>query len=409
MDFSNIKDLKKLESNITLITETLNEGEQLSNSFKTTYNKLDSDIKSVTKLSTEIQQAIQADTKLASNITSSIKSFTPQSGMRLVTNSVEDFLNNVLGNVYPLITELITTIQEVKDILPEKEPKEEKPKIQRLKGTNFYWNRPEMPKVYIGKAHASGSGFDVLGNNLSTNPKLINSPMTLDGTYNIANRQDSFNATLDVHNLSSSSLFSASYHAPNVPTNLDFLTSNSDLDVMIAIENDKSVSISGNAILSNTDVTIPTFEPAFAYSICNEAVQQIDNTYFNVLTGFNNAGNMNLNINTDFDNQFMNVVTKLVNKELTTIKNEATVAINQKLEEYSAPIKEKINEFNVYKEKLNSYKKDLENKIAELKAKVEEGKQKAIEYSKQQAESKIEETVNKYVDTDKIDSLKKWF
>ena len=386
IDFSNIKDIKTIEENITLISETLKEGEEIKNSFNTLYTKLDSDVKTITQITSEIEKAIQADTKLAANITSSIKDFTPESGMKIITDTVEEFLNGVLGNLYPTIKEVVATVDEIKESLPQKEekPKEEKPKVERLKGTNFYWNRPEMPKFYIGIAHASG-------------------------TYSIAQREDTFNAVLDLREDKTTPMFSASYHAPEIPTNFEFLKSDSTLDVAVTMDDNKAISISGKADISNADVIIPTFEPELAYNLCNEAISAIDETYLNVNAGFTENGSLNLKINTDFDNQFMNGVTTLVNKELSHIKDEATKAISAKLEEYTAPVKEKISEFNSYKDKINSYKKELDNKLAELKAEIEKGKQQLIDYGKEQTKNVIDDTVNKYVDTEKLNSLKNLF
>ena len=52
-------DIKTIEENITLISETLKEGENLKNSFNTLYTKLDSDVKTVTQITSEIEKAIQ--------------------------------------------------------------------------------------------------------------------------------------------------------------------------------------------------------------------------------------------------------------------------------------------------------------------------------------------------------------
>lgn len=411
LDFSNIKDISQIQKNIDTITSIIKDGENLTTSFKTTYSKLDTDFKSVKNLTTDLEKAIQSDTKLASNITSSIKNFTPKSGMRILSNTIEEFLNNLLGNLYPSIKEVLASIDEIKAKLPEKS-KEEKPeekKIERLKGTNFTWGRPEMPQFYVGVAHASGSGFDVSANNISNNPKIILEPMTLDGTYSIAGREDSFSATLDLLENSQNPMFYASYHAPDVPTEFDFLKSSSTLDVQLSIENDKTISAYGNANLKEANVVIPSFEPEFAYSICEQAVNEIDTTYLGIMANYSETGDLKLNVNTDFDNQFMKGVTNLVNAQLASIKDKATKEIAVKLDEYSAPVKEKINEFNKYKESIDKSKKDLEQKIAELKAKLEDAKNKLIQSGKDKAESAISDTVNKYVDTEKLDSLKKLF
>ena len=411
LDFSNIKEISQIQKNIDTITSIIKEGENLTTSFKTTYSKLDTDFKSVKNLTTDLEKAIQSDTKLASNITSSIKNFTPKSGMRILSNTIEEFLNNLLGNLYPSIKEVLASIDEIKAKLPEKS-KEEKPeekKIERLKGTNFTWGRPEMPQFYVGVAHASGSGFDVSANNISNNPKIILEPMTLDGTYSIAGREDSFSATLDLLENSQNPMFYASYHAPDVPTEFDFLKSSSTLDIQLSIENDKTISAYGNANLKEANMIIPSFEPEFAYSICEQAVNEIDTTYLGIMANYSETGDLKLNVNTDFDNQFMKGVTNLVNAQLVSIKDKATKEIAVKLDEYSTPVKEKINEFNKYKEALDKSKKDLEQKIAELKAKLEDAKNKLIQSGKDKAESAISDTVNKYVDTEKLDSLKKLF
>lgn len=411
LDFLNIKDISQIQKNIDTITSIIKDGENLTTSFKTTYSKLDTDFKSVKNLTTDLEKAIQSDTKLASNITSSIKNFTPKSGMRILSNTIEEFLNNLLGNLYPSIKEVLASIDEIKAKLPEKS-KEEKPeekKIERLKGTNFTWGRPEMPQFYVGVAHASGSGFDVSANNISNNPKIILEPMTLDGTYSIAEREDSFSATLDLLENSQNPMFYASYHAPDVPTEFDFLKSSSTLDIQLSIENDKTISAYGNANLKEANMVIPSFEPEFAYSICEQAVNEIDTTYLGIMANYSETGDLKLNVNTDFDNQFMKGVTNLVNAQLASIKDKATKEIAVKLDEYSTPVKEKINEFNKYKEALDKSKKDLEQKIAELKAKLEDAKNKLIQSGKDKAESAISDTVNKYVDTEKLDSLKKLF
>ena len=411
LDFSNIKEISQIQKNIDTITSIIKEGENLTTSFKTTYSKLDTDFKSVKNLTTDLEKAIQSDTKLASNITSSIKNFTPKSGMRILSNTIEEFLNNLLGNLYPSIKEVLASIDEIKAKLPEKsrEEKPEEKKIERLKGTNFTWGRPEMPQFYVGVAHASGSGFDVSANNISNNPKIILEPMTLDGTYSIAGREDSFSATLDLLENSQNPMFYASYHAPEVPTEFDFLKSSSTLDIQLSIENDKTISAYGNANIKNANVVIPSFEPEFAYSICEQAVNEIDTTYLGIMANYSETGDLKLNVNTDFDNQFMKGVTNLVNAQLVSIKDKATKEIAVKLDEYSTPVKEKINEFNKYKEALDKSKKDLEQKIAELKAKLEDAKNKLIQSGKDKAESAISDTVNKYVDTEKLDSLKKLF
>ena len=411
LDFSNIKDISQIQKNIDTITSIIKDGENLTTSFKTTYSKLDTDFKSVKNLTTDLEKAIQSDTELASNITSSIKNFTPKSGMRILSNTIEEFLNNLLGNLYPSIKEVLASIDEIKAKLPEKS-KEEKPeekKIERLKGTNFTWGRPEMPQFYVGVAHASGSGFDVSANNISNNPKIILEPMTLDGTYSIAGREDSFSATLDLLENSQNPMFYASYHAPDVPTEFDFLKSSSTLDIQLSVENDKTISAYGNANLKEANMVIPSFEPEFAYSICEQAVNEIDTTYLGIMANYSEKGDLKLNVNTDFDNQFMKGVTNLVNAQLASIKDKATKEIAAKLDEYSAPVKEKINEFNKYKEALDKSKKDLEQKIAELKAKLEDAKNKLIQSGKDKAENAISDTVNKYVDTEKLDSLKKVF
>jgi len=411
LDFSNIKDLTKLQENIDSISSIIKEGEELSNSLKSTYNKLDSDIKNVTKLTSNLEKAIQADTKLASNITSSIKSFTPQNGMRILSNTVENFMNSTLGNFYPTIQDAFTMINEFKSKLPAKEEKTEKVerKIERLDGTNFYWGREEMPQFYVGSAHASGSGFDVLANNLSSEPQLINKPMTLDGTYSIDGRQDSFSASLDLRETTDNPMFSASYHAPSVNTAFEFLNSDSTLDIQLTAEADKSITIYGNANLSNAKFTIPAFTPDFAYNLCEQAGSQINTTYLGITAAFAQNGNLRINVNTDFDNQFMKGVTSLVNKEINNIKDKASLEIASKLEEYSGPIKEKIAEFNQYKTQIDESKKQLENKIAELQNKIEEGKNKLIQQGKDKVENTVSDTLNKYVDTSKLDSLKKYF
>jgi len=411
LDFSNIKDIKSIQNNLESISNTIKLGENLTSEFKTTYDKLDSDFAKVTKFSSNIEKAIQADTKLASNITSNIKSFTPQNGMRLLSSSLEDLLSKILGNAYPLIDEGYEKVKEIMNKLPKKEKatKKEEKKIERLAGTNFTWGRKEMPEFYVGIAHASGSGFDVTANNLSNNPTLINAPLTVDGTYSIAGRQDSFNATLDLRDSRATPMLVASYHAPEIPADFDFIKSNSTLDVQFSADEDKSISIAGNAYLKETSLTLPTFEPKLAYDVCTQALNNIDSTYLGLMAGITGNGNLKLNVNTDFDNQFIKEVSSIVNAKLVQLKDEATKSISKKLEEYSTPVKEKVAEFNEYKQKLENSKKELENKIAELKNKFEEESKKLIQQKKEEAENAIQDTVNKYVDTSAIDSIKKWF
>ena len=44
-----------------------------------------------------------------------------------------------------------------------------------------------------------------------------------------------------------------------------------------------------------------------------------------------------------------------------------------------------------------------------IKNKLEEESKKLIQQKKEEAENAIQDTVNKYVDTSAIDSIKKWF
>ena len=408
MDFTNIKDLNKLQENIDTMSTIIKNGENLSNKLQSTYKKLETDYNNVSKYTTNLQKAIQADTKLASNLTSNIKNFTPQNGMKLLSSTLEDFLNNTLGGFYPTIKEGLALVKEIKSKIPvsEKEEKVPEKKIERLKGTNFTWGKEEKPQFYVCLAHISGSGFDIQANHLSNNPKLVDYPMTLDGTYTISNRQDSFNAALDLRENTKNPMFFASYNIPTLETKTDFLTSNSVLDIQMTVNDNENISIYGNAVLDDAKFILPTFTPEFAYNICDEAVSKIDETYLGVNAEFSNQGNLKVGVNTDFDNKFMKEITALANAELASIKDKATKEISAKLEEYSAPVKAKIEEFNKYKAEIEKTKKELEQKIAEVKAKSEEAKSKLVEYGKNQAESLINDTVNKYVDTDKI---KSWF
>lgn len=411
INFSNITDLKQIEENIALITNTISNGEKISNNFQGTYNKLQADFNNVNKLTNNLEKAIKNDTQLAASITANIKSFTPEAGGKLVANILEDFLNGLLGDAYPKAKELLALIQDIKEKLPEKEKTEteEQPKPERLDGINFYWGQPELPKFLVRKAHASGSGFDFTANNISSNPTLINAPMTVEGTYTIQNRQDSFNITLDLRDNRTSSMLTANYHAPDVLTQFDFLSSTATYDIQFSAEEDASMSIYGNANLIETDFDLPTFEPAFAYDICNKSIEQIDTTYLSVMANLGGKENLKLNLNTDFDNKFMKSVTNHVNKELTALKDEATKAISIKLDEYSAPVKEKIAEFNVYKTKIEDSKKQLDKKLAELKSQLNKEREKLINLGKAKAQDAVQDTVNKYVDTSKLDSIKSWF
>lgn len=408
MDFTNIKDLNKLQENIDTMSTIIKNGENLSNKLQTTYKKLETDYNNVSKYTTNLQKAIQADTKLASNLTSSIKNFTPQNGMKLLSSTLEDFLNNTLGDFYPTIKEGLALVNEIKSKIPvsEKEEKVPEKKIERLKGTNFTWGKEEKPQFYVGIAHISGSGFDIQANHLSNNPKIVNYPMTLEGTYTILNRQDSFNAALDLRENTKNPMFFASYNIPTLETKTDFLTSNSVLDIQMTVNDSENISIYGNAVLDDANFILPTFTPEFAYNICDEAVSKIDETYLGVNAEFSNQGNLKVGVNTDFDNKLMKEITALANAELASIKDKATKEISAKLEEYSAPVKAKIEEFNKYKAEIEKTKKELEKKLAEVKAKSEEAKNKLVEYGKNQTENLINDTVNKYVDTDKI---KSWF
>lgn len=397
INVSSIKDLSEIQANVELITRTINSTKNISDSYKTVFTKLNSDTESIKKLTSNLEKAIKDDTNLATNLTSKLTSITPSSSIKFVSSSVEKFVNSLLGAYMPMIKKGLEYADTVKDYLPAKKEKEEKPKIERLPGETITWGRQKMPTVYVRKAHGSGSGFDFTINEITTNADLSGKPTTLEGSFAVQNRVDSFDAKLDLRKNATLPVLEATYFADEFPFSFEMLDANTTLEVQIKADDFSNYTLSGFANVTNANFKLPKFEPEFAYKLCNDSAKAIDSTYLGVTGSYSDSKGVSLAVSTDFDRAFVRAVSANMSKELAVIKDQALAEVSKKLSEYKKPIDEKLAEFNQYKGKIDEYKKQLDSMLSELNAK------------KAEFEKAIKEKTGSAVKQGIGDALKKWF
>lgn len=418
-------DPTKIREGIASIRSAVESATALYNETEQTMNMLRRDANTVQSLADQAQRAVTADFNLVSGEINKIASFSiKEDGMNILTTSFEKILADLFGQYYPMVQELMVYVQDLSAKSAAKEQEtvavvEEKPAIQRYEGRTIEYSVDNIPSFLIKRMHGSGAdgsfslSLDV--NDISSDMDKWGKPASISGVVGHGAMTDSFSGTLDLRKSRAGDLVDLRYKGngysldmtmpeeeavPGVPTGKGI----GHFDARITANETGSFSVGGGVTLDPVNFTTAAFEPEFAYDLYSRALAMFTSVQAAVTIGYSDSSGLFLDVDSDIDSRFVEVLTQLFNEELAKIKEEATAKVQSVLDENMAKVKEQFGDFDDIKARMDEQQKKVEAYKAELERKQREGEEKlnaALNAAKDAATKKAEEAVKGLTDSAK--------
>ncbi|MCR5063805.1 MAG: hypothetical protein K6A89_11040, partial [Treponema sp.] len=357
IDYQNLNDPVKIKELIDLVTNGINTGNKIAEETKSTVDKIQVDANSVTALSKEISNAIQADKKL---IDEQIGKFTvlKDKGLKSVFNDlITAFVYGMADQYSPYARQALDKAMEIKaNNASDSKAKAEKKKAakkknaaQRAPGRNIYYKNDTVPKFLLENAYGSGSNWSFSAKEFSSDADKRNKQSELSANLDILGTQNKLNAVIDARTQTSSPFIDAVYDGNNIPFNVTFdsygLNSNSAIQCNFDAGKNGSVAGTGTLNLSEVQILTPAFEPKIVYDIYSDAINSVKTMKIQLGYTYSEADGLVLTIDTNAAEIFQTMFTSAFNKAISTIADEAQAKATKLLSEKTGLATEKIEQF----------------------------------------------------------------
>lgn len=391
-NLSNIN-INNIKTNPTLLIKTIDDidktvktGEVLTKKIEQIYIDIQEDNKTIINYSNKLKNAIEHDKIFAQNQINSIKSFKIPDGKQLLGNTLDSIGYTYLGKYYPYLQKICNIAKETKSKNINKQPQETKKNIvTRSKGRFIYFKQDRIPKFLLRKALVSGEHFSFSVKDLSSDMNIYDKPAIFDGYLLINNVKHQGNIVADFRTNSNVDAFTINYTGSGIKLDYDLnkfinakgiphLSGTTTASAKLTADEHAQFTISGAINVSDANFTTQSFEPEYASKIYSQALSMLNNVSAKITTGYTQKDNLIFNIDTNLDKQFMTIFSKLINQELSLLKENITNKFNTILQEKTGDANASINQFsninqniNNMKNKLNEYNNQLKLKLSELK------------------------------------------
>ncbi len=421
-DYESIaSDPVKIAEAVKLFDEGIKNVQTAKNSCDSLIADMKSDSNQVTALSKELSDAVKHDTNFANSEIEKIKSFSlKDSGTSFVTGLLDNAMYQLLGSYYPYYQTISQKLMDVKTSSSKKAASEKKAKAKKAKktgvsraaGRNVVYRADTVPSVWIKKLSGSGKNFNLQVENICSDMNKLNKPAT--GLLNLSLNSISHHCdfTVDLREDSSEPLVSADYTGKNYPFNLDAAVfgggagspsfdAKTQIAARVKFYEDEEFALSGNALFDKLKITTQTFEPAYASNIYSGVLSQITKMEVKADAAYTAEKGLSLSLTSDADKKFANALSAEMNKQISSVKNQAKAEIKTKLEDLSKDALEDIADFNSLQSKINSYsaqlsdvEKTLENKKKEMQNYAKNQTEKAVNDAKAKAEEEAKKQIS---------------
>lgn len=418
-----VDELKKnpvqLKDTITTITNTINDGKALSNNVKETATSIKTDVQKVKTLSTNLKDALTKDKNFAKTQINSIKSFVTSDKQQLLSGAIDSLGYQYLGKYYPYIQKAAQYAKQTKN--SKKTDKEEKvaEKVEtkgRLKGRFVYYQKDTTPKFLLKKALVSGENFSLDVKDVSSDMNVYGKPAVV--TAELMHNKIKHNAkiTADFRTDSKESAFTANYTGKQIPISFDFnsvadvsgmptISGTGNVSLKATVDENAAFSISGDGSISNAILKAKAFEPEYASNIYNQALSELKSAKGSLKTSYSKDSSLTFNLDTDIDKQLMNAVSKLMSKQIATLKTEMTAKIDEQLKSLTGDANVSLNSFTDISSKINDQQALVDTLNTQLQSKLDELKSQATEKAKEAVTDKAKDLINSSGATDKLKGL----
>lgn len=425
VDFSKINPaeipdlLKKIETLTKNIDSIKKESQNMINGVKKDFQYVDS-------LKTDFEKAISNDKNLVSNAIGTYTSISLNDGKDFISGTFDTICYQLLGKYYPYVRKIVQTLSTSKNNnKKEKENKisdEKSTVVNRMKGRDVFYNSDSCPKFWIKKIAGSGHNFAFDAVNITNDMDKTNKPANANVDFIINNIGHKATLSIDTRSISKEPLILAKYNCDNLPLSysaskisetpgipsLD--SSISNLDFIFKIFENEEFYISGNGALSQMKLSSAPFEPVLVSNIYTNTLKNINEMDLKLNANFSKEKGIDLNLDTDVDNQFISAISKELSAQASVLADQATVKMSEKINEITGGALGEINNFtdltnkiidyentldelqNKLNEKSNMAKNALNSKIDETKKQTEEAIDNKIQETKDSAKEKLKES-----------------
>lgn len=392
-DWSKVNDPVKIADAVKKVTSLLSESKTLISDSKALVNDVKSDASEIKTASTKIQNAIKHDTQFVDEELKKIKAFNIKDGVNLISGPIDTIMYKVVGKYYPYLKKAINLALQSKNSSSAKKEKAEKPaeNRKRLPGRYVYYKKDRVPKFLIENLSCSGVNWNGKATNISSDMDKRGEPAIANASMSISGQTHKCDLTVDTRNETKNSLIAANYSGDKYPVSFSAdqfgMDSKSTINGRLNVKNDGSFTVGGDLLLKELSFKTEKFEPSFAYELYAKSLSYLKEMKVGIDMTFAGDDNFDMKISTDADKKFAEVLKKLFNDELNTIKTQAKNEITKLLNDKTNGAVSKVNEFidiengiNASSLKMDKLNSQLEAKKKELLAKGEsEAKSKATE------------------------------
>lgn len=423
------KDVTKLKDGISLVTTALENVKKTKNDLESTLDKLKKDSNTVSSLMNQVTSSVSSDYNLLQKQINQITSFSiKEDGMDIITDAFDTIVADLLGNYYPLFEQIIGYVDKLNIEKKPSETKEEK-SVQRGKGRFVEYSNGK-PSFLIEKAQGSGAAenfaLDIIITDISNDMDKWGKSAFIQGTAVHGKMTDTLSGTLDLRENRENSMLQIRYNGSGYSLSLALpeeeivagfpsVKGVASFSGKLDVESIDDFGITADVFLNQAEFSAEPFEPEFGYDLYMRALEKFTSVRGKVGISYNPQTLLDIDIETDIAEKFVQILTELINEELTVIKEKTTAKVKETLDNATANFTAKYNEFNSLKDRINQEKEKLEafeDKLEQAKKDAENQLKEATAATTEKATQAVKEKVDSAIDSAKesaADTLKGLF
>ncbi|MBO5137340.1 MAG: TIGR03545 family protein [Spirochaetaceae bacterium] len=415
----------KLKEGVELISVALKSVDSTKNQLENTLSSFRKDANTVKSLAQEVQNAVSSDYNLVSSEINKITNFSiKDDGLDILSSSFSTVIANLFGKYYPMFQEVVALVKEYsakKAELPieVEEEKEELPR--RYEGRYVEYSKDTIPSFLIKKINGSGSGekfaLNINITDISNDMEKWGKPAFIQGTAVHGGMSDTITGSLDLRKDRVADMLNLNYNGSGYNVNLALpeeekvagvpsATGTGSFVASLFANENGSFGLGGTVMLKPVTFTTEAFEPEFAFSLYNRALEKFSSVQAEVNVGISGSGGLDIDVDSDIDRQFVNVLTELANEELSLIKEQATVEVKETLDTATAGFTEKYGTFDeiqgrieAQSARLDNFKAQLEQKRNDIQNQLKNAAEETVQKTTEAVKDKVDTTVENIKDS----------
>lgn len=385
----NVKNMKPEEIPATIkeLQTALGEIDSLSKTAASIKDEIESDRKTLENAAKNMTDATASDKALAENMVNTVKN-----AGSILTSALDTVGYDMLGKYYPYAKQGINYALQMKNNSSasssskekkvKKSSKNVKGKTGRMKGTTF-WYSTEKPGVWVKLVEASGTNFKGNFKNISSNPDLINVPLTGNADFVAKEIAHSANLIVDARSKTSNPLITVGYTGDGFNANVDgskiasasgipSITGKTKLTLKGTAGADE-FSASGNISLNPVSLTSDGFGNEKIDKYYQEALASVKNLALGYKVAFSEKTGVDLSLSGNYTDVFANALSSVAASIGADAKAEIEKRITEYTSKYASDAFAKVSEFKGISSdvttqisSIDDMKKVLNDKISEL-------------------------------------------